>query len=107
MLRARMAAAVGKPDAEVLGLLQEAGQTDWGKRQVPDANKQPELTAFFVRMNGDEHFRRMSISRRKLSVSSVPSSTSTTLMATSVPVSRFLPRKTVPYDPSPTLPHRL
>eukprot|EP01045_Picozoa_sp_COSAG04_P013341 COSAG04_NODE_942_length_9261_cov_7.725278_5_plen_1550_part_00 len=53
LLRARMAAAVGAPDAEVLGLLQEAGRTDWGSRYPLDANE-PELAAFLGRMNGDE-----------------------------------------------------
>ena len=54
LLRARMAAAVGRPDAEVLGLLQEVGQTDWGKRQVLDAEQQPELAALLGRINGGE-----------------------------------------------------
>ena len=48
-----MATAVGAPDAEVLGLLEEAGQTEWGKKQVLD-NNQPELTTFLERMKSGE-----------------------------------------------------
>jgi hypothetical protein len=53
LLRARMAAAVGAPDAEVLELLEEAGQTEWGQKQVLNTN-QPELAAFLERMKRDE-----------------------------------------------------
>eukprot|EP01045_Picozoa_sp_COSAG04_P014502 COSAG04_NODE_1091_length_8331_cov_12.367954_1_plen_1314_part_00 len=51
LLQARMAAAVGERDVDVLELLEEAGQTDWGKIQVLDTN-QPELGDFLQRMNG-------------------------------------------------------
>ncbi len=50
LLRARMAAAVRAPDAEVLALLTEAGSTNWGKVQVLDSVEKPELAEFLERM---------------------------------------------------------
>ena len=50
LLRARMAAAVRAPDAEVLALLTEAGSTEWGRFQVLDSVEQPELAEILGRM---------------------------------------------------------
>lgn len=53
ILSARMAAAIRRPDAEVLALLAEAGETKTGQRLLLDANK-PEFGEFLSRMNSGD-----------------------------------------------------
>jgi hypothetical protein len=53
ILSARMAAAIRRPDAEVLALLAEAGETKTGKRLLLDANK-PEFGEFLSRMTSGD-----------------------------------------------------
>ena len=53
ILRARLAAAIGAPDSEVLARLAEAGTRNWGKRYILDANS-PEFRSFLRRMNTGE-----------------------------------------------------